>query len=209
MLPVRVQQSHAVIFYWLSSKLLAMAMAEEFSEAASDLHEITIRLDNYDDIFSDFDPRPFQSRELSDDFLKEIRRRYLEDKRGRFEVRFTMPSSERDLKEEALIKKRLREHFASMAAREDDMVSSIRTRGYIYIVIGAIVLVADVFALFALNESSVFYKILSVLLVPAGWYGMFTGIGKVLDEPSEAVERKSLNERFEKANYIFMSDELE
>ncbi len=184
-------------------------MADEIPEGASDLREITIQLDNYDDIFSDFDPRPFQLRELSDDFLKEIRKRYLEDKRGRFELRFTIPSSERDLKEEAFIKKRLREHFASMAAREDDVVSSIRTRGYIYIVIGAIVLVADVFALFALNESSVFYKILSVLLVPAGWYGMFTGIGKVLDEPAEAVERKSLNERFEKANFIFMSDEME
>ncbi len=187
-----------------------MANAEaDIDDGASDLREITIQLDNYDDIFSDFDPRPYHSRELSDDFVKEIRRRYLEDKRGRFEVRFTMPSSERDLKEEALIKKRLREHFASMTAREEDTVSSIRTRGYIYIVIGAIVLVADVFALFVLNESSVFYKILSVLLVPAGWYGMFEGMGKVIDQPNEALERKSVYEKFEKANYIFMSDEME
>lgn len=193
----------------MSSELISIAMADEFPEGASDLHEITIRLDNYDDIFSDFDPRPFQFRELSDDFLKEIRKRYLEDKRGRFEVRFTIPSSERDLREEALIKKRLREHFASMATREEDTVGSIRAKGYIYIVIGAIVLVADVFALFLLNESSVFYRILSVLLVPAGWYGMFEGMGKVIDQPNEALERKSLYEKFEKANYIFMSDEME
>jgi hypothetical protein len=185
-------------------------MAEpEAEDGTSDMREITIQLDNYDDIFSDFDPRPFQLRELSDDFIKEMRKRYLEDKRGRFEVRFTMPSSERDLKEEALIKKRLREHFAFMAAHEDETVGSIRTRGYIYIVVGAIVLVANVFALFVLNETSVFYQILSVLLVPAGWYGMFEGMGKVIDQPNEALERKGINEKFEKANYIFMSDEME
>ncbi|VVC01990.1 Uncharacterised protein [uncultured archaeon] len=185
-------------------------MAEpEADDGASDMREITIQLDTYDDIFSDFDPRPFHSRELSDDFIKEMRKRYLEDKRGRFEVRFTMPSSERDLREEALIKKRLREHFAAMAAREDEAVSSIRAKGYIYMVIGAIVLVADVFALFVLNESSVFYKILSVLLVPAGWYGMFEGMGKVIDQPNEALERKGVDEKFEKANYIFMSEEME
>jgi len=185
-------------------------MAEEAAVGqASDLREITIQLDNYDDIFSDFDPRPYHSRELSDDFLKEMRRRYLEDKKGRFEVRFTIPSSERDLKEEALIKKRLREHFAEMVRSEEEAIAAIRNKGYIYIVLGAIVLVANVFALFMLNESSVFYQILSVLLVPAGWYGMFTGIGKVLDEPADAIERKKINERFEKAAYIFMSEEME
>ena len=195
------------MFVWQS--VLVPMEEDKTQEGPSDLKEITIQLDNYDDIFSDFDPRPYHSRELSEDFIKEMRRRYLEDKRGRFEVRFTMPSSERDQKEEALIKKRLREHFASMVENENDTVSQIRSRGYIYMLIGAIVLVADVFALFALNESSVFYQILSVLIVPAGWYGMFTGIGKILDEPAEAIERKGIYEKFEKAAYIFMSEELE
>ena len=173
------------------------------------MREITIALDNYDDIFSDFDPRPYQERELSEDFLKEIQRRYMEDRKGRFEVHFTIPSMERDAKEEALIKKRLREHFTFMAKHENEIIGQIKTRGYAYIVIGAVVLLADVFALFWLQESSAFYQILSVLLVPAGWYGMFTGIGKVIDEPFDAVERKMVHEKFEKANYVFMSEELE
>lgn len=173
------------------------------------MREITITLDNYDDIFSDFDPRPYEERELSEDFLKEIQRRYMEDKKGRFEVHFTIPSMERDVKGEALIKKRLREHFAFMAGQEGETIKSTKMRGYAYIIIGAVVLLADVFALFWLQESSVFYQILSVLLVPAGWYGMFTGIGKVIDEPFDAVERKKAHEKFEKANYIFMSEELE
>ena len=36
--------------------------------------EISLSLDNYDDIFSDFDPRPFSQRALSDDFLIEAKK---------------------------------------------------------------------------------------------------------------------------------------
>lgn len=189
-------------------------MADEKAPSVSEpippeFREITIQLDTYEDIFSDFDPRPYLQRALSEDFLKETQRRYLEDKRGRFEVRFTIPSSERDLKEEALIKKRLREHFAIMVRREAEIIRNTKNRGYVYIFAGMMVLVANVYALLELNESSVFYQLLSVILVPAGWYGMFTGIGKVIDEPFDAVNRKNICEKFERANYVFMSDELE
>lgn len=176
---------------------------------AEGMREITITLDTYDDIFSDFDPRPYQERELSEDFLKEIQRRYMEDRKGRFEVHFTIPSMERDVKEEALIKKRLREHFAFMVKVEEEKIKKTKMRGYSYVIIGAAVLLTNVFALFWLQEESWFYQILSILLVPAGWYGMFTGIGKVIDEPFDAVERKLVHEKFEKANYVFMSEELE
>ena len=74
---------------------------------------------------------------------------------------------------------------------------------------GAFVLLSDAFALVVMNESSVFYRILSVLIVPAGWYGMWTGMGKVIDDPFISIEKKALYEKFEKANYIFLSDELE
>ena len=173
------------------------------------LREIAIALDTYDDIFSDFDPRPYAERELSEDFLKEIQRRYMEDKRGRFEIHFTVPSMERDATEETLIKKRLREHFGFMAKNEEEIIGKTKRRGYAYILIGSVVLLANVFSLFWLQETSVFYQILSIMLVPAGWYGMFTGMSKVIDEPFEAVDRKVIYEKFEKAAYTFISDELE
>jgi hypothetical protein len=173
------------------------------------LREISIVLDTYDDIFSDFDPRPYAQRAMSDDFLKEIQRRYMEDKRGRFDVSFTIPTSERDTQEEVLIKKRLREHFAFMAKGEEEVIRRTKSRGYFYIVLGALVLLANAFAIFFLRESSLIYQVLSILLVPAGWYGMFTGMEKVMERPFEAVDRKNLYDKFSKANYTFLSDELE
>jgi hypothetical protein len=183
-------------------------MAEQI-ESVEKIREITIMLDTYEDIFSDFDPRPFAQRQLSEDFLKEVSRRYMEDKRGRFEVHFTLPASDRDPKEEALIKKRLREHFSFMASREDEIVRKIKSRGAFYISLGIVVLLAEAYLFFVFKEDSLLYHLLSIILVPAGWYGMFTGIGKLLDEPYEAAEKKKVYEKFERANYVFISDDLE
>ncbi len=182
---------------------------EDNAPPMPELREIAITLDTYEDIFSDFDPRPYLERELSEDFLKEIQRRYMGGKKGRFEVRFTIPASERDVKEEALIKRRLREHFSFMLHSAQEAVSSTRKRGYAYIALGTAVLLANTFALFVLNEASIIYQILSILLVPAGWYGTFTGIGKVIDDPLEAESNSRLYEKFARADYIFMSEELE
>ena len=175
--------------------------------SAEKLREIAIQLDTYDDIFSDFDPRPYSSRALSEDFLKEIRRHYLEDKRGRFEVHFTIPAPVRNVGDEALIKKRLREQFGIMVEQERSEIEKIKRRGYLYIAVGLAVLLADTFAMFALIQPSFIYQVLSIILVPAGWYGMFTGIGKVIDEPFLASDRKKVYEKFEKASYIFISEE--
>lgn len=46
----------------------------EETEKILEMSEISIWLDNYDDIFSDFDPRPYSQRSLSDDFLAEAKK---------------------------------------------------------------------------------------------------------------------------------------
>ena len=182
---------------------------EKQAENASALRDISITLDTYDDIFSDFDPRPYSQREMSEDFLKEMSRRYMEGKHGRFEVHLIIPSSARDLKAESLIKKRLREQFTFMVKRETEAIQKTKNRGYFYMLIGFLILLIDTYLYFYFSYESIFYHLVTILLVPAGWYGMFTGIGKVIDEPYEATERKKLHEKFERAEFSFMSDDLE
>ncbi len=173
----------------------------------AEFREIAVSIENYNYIFSDFDSRPYSERELSEDFCKEMQRRYTEDERGRFSVNLLLPAYARNLREEGVIKKRLRGHFEYMAKHEARLIREIVKQGYIYIIVGAIVLLANVFALFTLQESSIFYQILSVVLVPAGWYGMFTGMAKVIDEPAAAKGRKEFNEHFARANFVFCPSE--
>ena len=92
---------------------------------------------------------------------------------------------------------------------QEDEIARIRGQGYWYTVIGAAILFLNVAAFYAFHETSVTYQVVSVMMVPAGWYGMFTGIGKVIDEPASLVEREKLYSKFEKAEYIFLSEEKE
>lgn len=53
---------------------------------------ISLILDSYDDIFSDFDPRPFSEKALSDDFLVECKRAARDKDRSVVELKLLVPT---------------------------------------------------------------------------------------------------------------------
>ena len=77
--------------------------------------EVSFWLDGYDDIFSDFDPRPYSQRSLSDDFLAEARKASRDKDQDKLELRLLVANDKRDPKIEAMIRKRLRDHFSKHA----------------------------------------------------------------------------------------------
>ncbi len=172
------------------------------------LRDISIVLDNYDDIFSDFDPRPYSQRELSEDFIKELSRRYLEDSKGKFEVRFLIPAYERDPKGEAVIKKRLREHFLREERTVAEEIRIVRGRGLAFIAVGITLLLAEAFIAISYKDSVV-VAVIGILFLPAGWFGVWTGIEKLLDTGPRILQQKAAHEKFSKCNYIFISDDRE
>jgi hypothetical protein len=86
---------------------------------------VSLWLDTYEDIFSDFDPHPYAQRALSEDFLAEARRA-VRDRRDEVpELRFLVPTHIRNLEDETTIRKRLRDHFR----RHADRLAQERRRG--------------------------------------------------------------------------------
>ncbi|MCX6773443.1 MAG: hypothetical protein NTY68_00395 [Candidatus Micrarchaeota archaeon] len=74
--------------------------------------EIVITLESYDDIFDDFDPRPFNERSLSADFINVLNERIKKvDFSRQINLILTMPKEQRSMKEEKTIEKKLKEHF--------------------------------------------------------------------------------------------------
>ncbi len=183
----------------------AKPLAPAQQQSIVGLRDISIVLDTYDDIFSDFDPRPYSQRALSDDFLKEIRARYRENKAGGVEVHFILPERMRDQKTEAVVRRRLREYFAFEAKSLGETLNGIRRKGIAYTFIGAVFLAAQIglAALFKLSTSQ--SDLLSILLVPAGWYGMFAGIEKLIETPFDISSSIKIANKFERAEYTFMS----
>ena len=71
---------------------------------------ISLIINNYNDIFSSFDPRSYLEKALSDDFLQECKRA-ARDKEEGIELRILVPKKARDVKEEWKIKKKQQQAF--------------------------------------------------------------------------------------------------
>jgi hypothetical protein len=170
------------------------------------LREIRISLDTYDDIFSDFDPRPYSQRELSEDFLKEIQQRYLETPQGRIEVHFDLPAGKRDTRLDATAKKRIREHFEIERKREEAKILHTKWKGVKYVAFGSLALVAATLPLLEWPDS-ILVNIASTVLTPVAWFFSFTGASIYVDDWKESRDRANFCLRFEKANYVFVENE--
>jgi hypothetical protein len=156
--------------------------AEEWAEKQKllQMSEISLILDTYDDLFSDFDPRTLDKRALSDDLLAEIKRATREKKSGVIELNFLIPSEQRKGDKETIIKKRLREHFKKHYDQVLKEVSSVKFMGIVMIVVG--VLLSFIAAIFIYpNEESILLNLILVLIEPAAWFTIWEGANKLFD----------------------------
>lgn len=142
---------------------------------------ISLILDSYEDIFSDFDPRPYSDRSLSEDFLAECERAAREKEAG-IELRFLVPKSKRKLVDEAKIKKRLKSHFNKHFHIKAKEIRKIKNEGWLWFAIGMIVMFC---ATFLYNLEGFFFAFLFILAEPAGWFLAWEGLDKVLMESRE------------------------
>jgi len=165
------------------------------------LQSVRVALDSYDDIFSDFDPSPYETRILSDDFLKELRRRYAERRKGEFAVSFTLPRSLRSEKTEALVRKRIKDYFK---ARLKELAKERRDRlknGGLRLLAGAVLSLPLIF-LPQLDIVPVL-TLVSVLI----WYVLWSGFEELFEVSSRLRRRQSFYEKFLRADYNFMDQE--
>ena len=141
--------------------------------------EITLSLDTYDDIFSDFDLRHFSERALSDDFLVEAKKASREKSSGRLELNFSIPKKERNLKDEAVIRKRLQSHFHKHHKIIQKEITSTKKNGLFMTIAGLIMLVFAGY-LSSLKSEVFFIHLTKTLLEPAGWFLAWSGMDNII-----------------------------
>ncbi|MEM4248080.1 MAG: hypothetical protein QXH80_02335 [Candidatus Nanoarchaeia archaeon] len=158
-----------------------MAADIEQTEKHKLLHEseISLMLDTYDDIFSDFDPRPYSERAISEDFRAELKRASRFKPSGIIELKLMIPHRERSLEKEKLVKKRLHEHFKTHFGYVKDEIRELQVKGAAIALIGFAIMISAVF-IGDFNLSERLTSALLVVLEPAGWFTMWFGFDKVL-----------------------------
>jgi hypothetical protein len=162
---------------------------------------ISLIINSYTDIFSDFDPRPFQERALSDDFLQECRRA-ARGKNEALELRILVPKVLRNQREEWKIKKRLKDHFEHHSKIADKEIRSIKREGISWFILGTFFIMS-----FTYLEESAFHgfliQIIKTMLEPAGWFSFWEGLGKIFITAREKTPEFDFYQKMSKAEINF------
>ncbi len=174
---------------------------EHFYRSAED---IPLILDSYEDIFSDFDPRPYSEKALSEDFLVECKKASTE-KKGRITLRLFTPQQKRNSIDEIKIKKRLKEHFHKHFLEKKKEIMKIKLNGFFWLIVGCLMILLSAIFLDS-NKGTFLFKLLITLTHPAGWFFMWEGLGKILITSKEKIPnynfyKKMMNSIISFSNY--------
>lgn len=161
---------------------------------------ISLILDSYDDIFSDFDPRPFAFKGVSDDFLLECKKATL-DKNNEIELRLLVPRNKRDIHDEVKIKKRLREYFHKHFKEREREIEKIKVAGFFWFFGGVLMMVLGIFLM---SYTAFLFKVLMIMVEPAGWFFFWEGLGKVFIHSKEKVPDFSFYKKMSTAQINFV-----
>ncbi len=169
-----------------------------------DKAEISLILDTYDDIFSDFDPRPYNERALSEDFLVEARKAALDKKSG-IVLNFLIPMDRRSSTNEELIRQRLKSHFRKHYRFTTAELNARRRQASILIGVG-LAIGAIVVGLLSLNNlDPVLQYTVEIILTPASWYTIWNGFDNLLTKPREVAVNRRFYRKMMDAHITFTS----
>ena len=144
---------------------------------------IPLVLNDYGEIFSDFDPRSFTQRALSDDFLLECKRAARDKLEGGFELILSMPKKKRSTNSEIKIIKRLKEHFKKHAIEKDKEVKKIKKDGLAWVTLGILILIGVVYGL--VHATSTFFEAIITIMEIPSWFLVWEGMRKIFIDSKE------------------------
>ena len=169
-----------------------------------DIKEVSIAIDNWDDIFSDFDPRPLSERALSEDFIFELKKRYRETRKGNYLVTIFAPVSLKNEKSERGVMQRLKRHFKHRSLTRQKQLNRIRTRGFLFVIIGILFLGLLTLSTYFRYFSELTIEILGIIFMPLGWFGIWEGFSKIVDTSPIIMQEEILFDKLSRAEYRFI-----
>ncbi len=172
-------------------------------EHIKDIQEITIAIDSWDDVFSDFDPSPLENRILSEDFLSELKKRYRETKRGDFIITIYAPLSLKDETSERLVSKRLKQYFKFRHLSIQKEVNEAKLRGVVFVIFGITFLSFLTLATYYKIFNILTLELMSIIFMPLGWFGIWEGFSRIIDPPQLLKQDLELFSKLSKASYKF------
>jgi hypothetical protein len=153
--------------------------------------KVQIAIENYNDLFSDFDIRSYSERYISSDFLNELRMRtYKVLNRKGIEITLVIPEGERDAEDERIIIKRLHDFFQIRRDRNIKKRNGILLKSIFLEVVG----IGCMFVANFLSKYTIEY-FKDFMLIPS-WFFVWNGLEKYFDH------RKILDKKIKYYSFI-------
>ncbi len=164
--------------------------------------EILIWIDDYNDIFSDFDPRDYSERNISDDFLHELKRVASESEHNVITLRLLLDDKSRNEKTEAIIIERVHREFEDNFHECVRKRKSYRSRSILFLTIGIIMILgASFFSYLKANQPLMHIPL--VILEPAGWFLTWTGFEQIFRSGKKSMPEYIFYAKLSKSEIIF------
>ena len=182
-------------------------MAQQQMEEVSALMnepEISIWIDKYDDVFSEFDSRPFSERALSDDFLREVRKMTSEKPTSDIRLKFHVLSDQRDGDSENIILNNLNKHFHHIADELKNERKEAMRKGYMLLGLGS-ALILFLFCITTMPVKAAYLSGLNLMLEPVGWFMTWTGLDHVFQISKKSKSALDFNSKMALAKITFSS----
>lgn len=145
------------------------------------MSEISLWLDSYDDIYSDFDSRHYLKRRISEDLIDELQSslKYIP---GRTEnLQLLLPHNQRKMDIEKEIAFSIKEQFNKRLDILKQSARNIYNRGLMLVMLGVLVMAIDSLIAYK-GYSSYLMTVLRIILEPAGWFLIWNGLDFLLYE---------------------------
>lgn len=178
-------------------------VSKKIEQRIKDLKEIAIVIDSWDDIFSDFDPRPLSERTVSGDFVEELKKRYRENRAGNFSITIYAPVSLKDEKSEEMVATHLRKHFHYLSLQKQKIIFRIRRRGAFFVAVGITSLSFLTLATYYKFMSDIAIEISAIILMPLGWFGFWEGLSKLIDTSPASIQDEIFFDKLSKTTFQF------
>lgn len=166
--------------------------------------DISIWLDTYDDLFSDFDPRSFSERNISDDFLNELKKVSREKDESVDELLLLIPEGQRDHEKESIISRRIHSFFRKNVHLYQQQVKSQKMNGFMYVLVAVVVMLGATY-ISSLKSENILMHISLIILEPAGWFLMWEGLDNLINSSRKKMPELDFYNKMSKCKIVFRS----
>ncbi|MFA5303206.1 MAG: hypothetical protein WC393_01565 [Candidatus Nanoarchaeia archaeon] len=166
--------------------------------------QINFVVDDYQDLFSDFDSRDYDKKSLSDDFLSECKKASQDKGYEGLELQILIPKNIKNERKESIIKERLLNHFKKHQVLTGLKKKSIIKKGLLFIIISAALLISSTLLHYYLeNQSGLVLSMFFVVFEPMGVFFLWQGLDMSIFGPNKIKEEYEFYKKMSKTKIVF------